>query len=194
MPPMCQAAPPIALALAFILCAAPASADVTGDEFERTREEILQHVAESNLSSDEIAHWIDFADDIKQEVKQDLSLWGRLDRAVRNPWVFFGLAAQATFMMRFVLQIVASERKKKSYVPVGFWYLSIIGGAMLFIYALHLRDPVFVLGQGLGMFIYTRNLMLIYRRRREFQGSLAERQERNANSANSGPQSETNTP
>jgi len=168
----------IASLLMLAFAVVPALADGASDEFQKTREEILNHVRESKLPAEEVAGWLEFADEIKREVKQDLSVLSRLDRAVRNPWVFFGFAAQATFMMRFVLQIIASERKKKSYVPVGFWYLSIIGGSMLFVYAVHLRDPVFVTGQGLGIFIYARNLMLIYRRRGEFQDSLAERQRR----------------
>ncbi len=157
------------------------------DEFEITRQEIQKHVSESDLSNDEVTKWIDFSEDVKRAAKRNLSSWDRVLRAVRDPWVFFGLAAQATFMMRFVLQIVASERKKKSYVPVGFWYLSIIGGSMLFVYALQLRDPVFVLGQGLGIFIYSRNLMLIYRRRGALQDSMALRQQRN----NSGSDGQT---
>ena len=177
-----------ALAL-MVLCASPVSvrADESADEFERTRQEIQEHVEQSKLSHDEVTQWIDFAENLKHTVKQKLTPWDRLVRAVRDPWVFFGLAAQATFMMRFVLQIVASERKKKSYVPIGFWYLSIIGGAMLFVYALQLRDPVFVLGQGLGLIIYSRNLMLIYRRRGAFQDSMAIRQQRNSESGETSP-------
>lgn len=176
------------IALAFVVlgaCPAVLSAQGSADEFERTRQEIQEHVAESELSHEEVTEWIDFSENLKRTVKQKLTPWDRLVRAVRDPWVFFGLAAQATFMMRFVLQIVASERKKKSYVPIGFWYLSIIGGSMLFIYALQLRDPVFVLGQGLGLFIYSRNLVLIYRRRGAFQDSMALRQQRNNESGES---------
>jgi lipid-A-disaccharide synthase-like uncharacterized protein len=173
-----------------MLWATPSFANPDVDEFERTRQEILEHVGERELSVDEVTQWIDFAEEVKSKAKKDLSVWNRFDRAVRNPWVFFGLIAQATFMMRFVLQIIASERKKKSYVPIGFWYLSIIGGSMLFVYALHLRDPVFVLGQGLGIFIYTRNLMLIYRRRNEARLSTDERIKRNAIKSGGVPQDE----
>ncbi|MFQ5807810.1 MAG: lipid-A-disaccharide synthase N-terminal domain-containing protein [Phycisphaerae bacterium] len=77
----------------------------------------------------------------------------------------FGLAGQFAFMMRFVVQWLASERRGRSYVPIAFWYLSLCGGAMLFSYALMRRDPVIMLGQALGIFIYVRNLVLIYRRR-----------------------------
>ncbi len=80
-------------------------------------------------------------------------------------WVVFGFAAQAVFASRFVVQWVASERRGYSFVPVAFWYLSLAGTFMLAVYALHRRDPVFILGQTLNTFIYLRNLMLIYRPR-----------------------------
>lgn len=81
-------------------------------------------------------------------------------------WVVFGLAAQLMFTARFLLQWIASERAKDSVMPVAFWYFSLIGGVMLLAYALYRRDPVFILGQALGVFIYARNLWLIYAKRR----------------------------
>ena len=81
----------------------------------------------------------------------------------------FGLAGQATFMMRFLVQWVASEKRKRSYVPIAFWYLSVVGGLMLFLYALMNHDPVIMLGQALGIVIYVRNLILIHGRRYRFR-------------------------
>lgn len=79
-----------------------------------------------------------------------------------NAWVVFGLAGQLFFTLRFVVQWIASERRGRSTVPVAFWYLSLAGGAMLFVYALWGRhDLVFTLGQGAGLAVYARNLMLI---------------------------------
>jgi lipid-A-disaccharide synthase-like uncharacterized protein len=80
-------------------------------------------------------------------------------------WLGFGFAAQGLFAARFVWQWLASERKGRSTVPTGFWILSLLGGLMLLTYACYRKDPVFILGQGLGVFIYVRNLMLIARRR-----------------------------
>jgi lipid-A-disaccharide synthase-like uncharacterized protein len=77
-------------------------------------------------------------------------------------WLAVGFAGQALFSMRFIMQWLQSERAKKSVVPLAFWYFSIAGGITLLIYALHREDPVFVLGQGLGLFIYLRNLWLIH--------------------------------
>jgi lipid-A-disaccharide synthase-like uncharacterized protein len=89
----------------------------------------------------------------------------KLFTQMTDPWVVFGFAAQFMFMMRFVLQWLASEKRQKSYVPVAFWYFSLAGGLMLFSYAVRQQDPVFIFGQGLGCFIYIRNLVLIYRRK-----------------------------
>ncbi len=66
------------------------------------------------------------------------------------------------FSMRFIIQWIASERARASIVPEAFWYFSFCGGLMLFIYAIHRMDPVFILGQGIGLFIYSRNIYFIW--------------------------------
>jgi lipid-A-disaccharide synthase-like uncharacterized protein len=76
-------------------------------------------------------------------------------------WVVVGLAGQLMFSMRFLVQWISSERAKKSVMPIAFWYFSIAGGLILLSYALYRRDPVFILGQSTGLFIYLRNLWLI---------------------------------
>lgn len=81
-------------------------------------------------------------------------------------WVFIGLAAQLAFTARFLVQWIASERARKSVIPVAFWYFSLIGGMILLAYAIHRRDPVFILGQSLGAIIYVRNLWLIHAEKR----------------------------
>lgn len=73
----------------------------------------------------------------------------------------FGFGGQALFSGRFIVQWLASERERRSVVPVSFWYLSMAGGLTLFVYAAYRGDPVFMLGQGIGVFIYARNLWLI---------------------------------
>lgn len=81
-------------------------------------------------------------------------------------WVAFGLTGQMLFGSRFIVQWLASERKKASYIPEVFWYLSLSGGIITAIYAIHIRDTVFTIAQCGGLIVYVRNLMLIYRQRR----------------------------
>jgi lipid-A-disaccharide synthase-like uncharacterized protein len=76
-------------------------------------------------------------------------------------WVVLGFVAQGFFTMRFVVQWIASERARKSVMPVAFWFFSIGGGILLLAYALYRRDPVFIAGQALGLLVYTRNLYFI---------------------------------
>jgi len=82
-------------------------------------------------------------------------------------WLVIGFAGQALFSARFLVQWVYSERRKRSLIPIAFWYFSLAGGATLFTYALHIGDPVFILGQSLGVLIYTRNLYFIHKERRQ---------------------------
>lgn len=82
-----------------------------------------------------------------------------------NLWVVFGLAGQILFGSRFIVQWIASEKKKVSYIPVVFWYLSLSGGIITAIYAIHIRDTVFTIAQCAGLLVYIRNLVLIYRKR-----------------------------
>lgn len=76
-------------------------------------------------------------------------------------WIAFGLIGNALFFSRFLIQWLASEKAGKSVVPTAFWYLSIAGSAVLLIYALHKRDPVFILAYLPNAFVYLRNLQLI---------------------------------
>ena len=79
-------------------------------------------------------------------------------------WLALGLLGQLFFSGCFVVQWIASERRRNSVVPRAFWYLSLAGGATLLGYAIYKRDPVFILGQGAGLLIYARNLWFTYRR------------------------------
>jgi lipid-A-disaccharide synthase-like uncharacterized protein len=79
-------------------------------------------------------------------------------------WLSIGLLGQVSFSMRFLVQWIASERQKESVIPVSFWFFSIGGGLTLLIYAIYRMDPVFIIGQGAGLFVYLRNLYLIRRK------------------------------
>jgi lipid-A-disaccharide synthase-like uncharacterized protein len=78
-------------------------------------------------------------------------------------WLIFGLCGQAIFASRFIVQWIASERKKRSVIPLSFWWLSIAGSVTLLTYAIYQKDPVFILGQSTGVLIYLRNLYLLKR-------------------------------
>ena len=81
-------------------------------------------------------------------------------------WLVVGFFGQAFFSARFLVQWIVSEREKQSVVPVYFWYFSVGGGLTLFLYAIYRHDPVFILGQGAGLFVYLRNLYFIHRKPR----------------------------
>src|ERR1700730_14136507 len=90
-------------------------------------------------------------------------------------WLIIGFAGQALFTARFLVQWIASERKRDSVVPVAFWWLSLLGGLTLLSYASYRQDPVIIVGQAMGLVVYARNLMLVGKAKRR-----AARRRRNA--------------
>ena len=88
-------------------------------------------------------------------------------------WLAVGFAGQALFSMRFLVQWWASERQKRSVIPVAFWFFSLAGGLTLLSYAIYRQDPVFIVGQAGGLFIYSRNLYFIYINRNRQDGVAA---------------------
>lgn len=81
-------------------------------------------------------------------------------------WLIVGFLGQGLFTARFVVQWIASEKQRDSVVPVAFWWFSLMGGGTLLSYAVYRRDPVIIVGQLMGLFIYVRNLMLVAKARR----------------------------
>ena len=82
-------------------------------------------------------------------------------------FVTLGFVAQAVFASRFIVQWIASEKEKRSVIPMAFWYLSLTGGLLLTVYAVYRKDPVFILGQASGLIVYTRNIVLRWREARQ---------------------------
>lgn len=78
-------------------------------------------------------------------------------------WLTVGFGGQVIFSMRFIVQWLHSERQKRSVIPLAFWYLSMFGSITLLAYAIHKRDPVFIVGQVFGILVYSRNLYFIYK-------------------------------
>ncbi len=92
-----------------------------------------------------------------------------------NAWVILGFIGQFLFGSRFFVQWIVSERRGESIIPEVFWYLSMGGSAILLTYAIYRRDPVFIMGQCSGLFIYVRNIMLIYKKKRVLVRAAGER-------------------
>ncbi len=90
-------------------------------------------------------------------------------------WQVIGFAGQGIFTARFLVQWAASEKKRDSVIPVAFWWLSILGGINLLAYSIYRRDPVFILGQSMGLVVYGRNLMLVARKKRRELRRVARR-------------------
>lgn len=88
-----------------------------------------------------------------------MDYWARF---LEHPWwEALGLLGQLTFGSRFVYQWFVSERTGRSVMPVGFWWLSMIGSVLIMIYAFHKASLAFILPTFTGMPVYIRNLMLI---------------------------------
>jgi len=81
-------------------------------------------------------------------------------------WLMVGFFGQAFFFMRFLVQWLISEKNGRSVIPDVFWYFSLGGGIVLLTYAVHRQDPVFIMGQGIGLFVYIRNIMLVHKERK----------------------------
>jgi lipid-A-disaccharide synthase-like uncharacterized protein len=105
-----------------------------------------------------------------------LAWWASLT-AAEEFWYSVGFFGQLLFTCRFMVQWVASERKKESVVPISFWWLSLSGNYLVLAYAIWKRDPIFVMGQVPGSVIYLRNLMLIYRKPEAPAPAAAENEE-----------------
>ena len=87
-------------------------------------------------------------------------------------FLLIGFIGQGLFASRFIFQWIYSEKKGESYIPIIFWYLSIFGGLGLLTYAIFRKDPVIIIGQLFGIFIYCRNLYLIYRKKSNITSKL----------------------
>ena len=92
---------------------------------------------------------------------------GQVLKFLGDPWNILGIAGQALFASRFLIQWAKSEIEGRSIIPLAFWYCSLGGGVVLLCYAVYREEPVFIAGQGLGLLVYIRNLRLIFRERRE---------------------------
>ena len=94
-------------------------------------------------------HWNHYYQQLFQN--KDIPIW----------LLIWGITGQIIFTFRFVYQWIYSECKSESILPMGFWVISILGSFMILSYAIYRADPVLFVGQGFGILVYTRNIMLI---------------------------------
>ena len=95
-----------------------------------------------------------------------LTAWWATLTPVELVWLCVGLIGLALFSARWLLQWFVTEKTRRSTVPATFWYLSLLGGLLVFAYGLHRLDPVILIGQ-FGIVIYARNLVFIRKERQE---------------------------
>lgn len=96
------------------------------------------------------------------ELLADISAYVASLTREESLWLGIGFFGQGLFFSRWIVQWIASERKAESQIPLAFWYMSLGGGLIVLSYAIYRHDPVFIIGQGTGVFVYLRNLMLIH--------------------------------
>lgn len=84
---------------------------------------------------------------------------------LKSPLALLGLLGQALFFSRWIIQWLASEKRGESHVPIAFWWVSLSGGMLLLVYAFLRHDPVFIIGQTVGVANYSRNIVLILRKK-----------------------------
>jgi lipid-A-disaccharide synthase-like uncharacterized protein len=81
-------------------------------------------------------------------------------------WGLIGFGGQAVFGVRFLIQWLKSEQEGHSVIPVAFWYCSLVGAMVSVTYAVHMQAWPLVMGTGMPLPIYARNIWMIYRDRR----------------------------
>lgn len=77
------------------------------------------------------------------------------------------------FYGRFYVQWIVSELKRRSVVPIAFWYMSAVGSVVLLAYNVSTRQPGAAFGQSFNMVVYARNLIHIWREKGRLTKSLS---------------------
>lgn len=78
-------------------------------------------------------------------------------------WLAVGLLGQGLFAVRFLIQWIATERKRKSVIPTVFWQISIVAASLQCATFTQRGEWVFAAGTAATILIYGRNLWFIYR-------------------------------
>jgi lipid-A-disaccharide synthase-like uncharacterized protein len=88
-------------------------------------------------------------------------------------WKIIGFSGIGVFGTRFLIQWLYSEKHKESRIPTIFWWQSIIGTLLCLAYFLRQQDSVGVAGYLLNIIPYSRNLILVYRKKGQTKAALA---------------------
>jgi lipid-A-disaccharide synthase-like uncharacterized protein len=99
-------------------------------------------------------------------VAAKLIAWWHALTPIELMWLTVGLVGQLLFSARWLIQWFVTEKSRRSTMPETFWYLSLLGGLLVFAYGLHRLDPVIILGQ-FGVLIYARNLFFIRKEKQD---------------------------
>lgn len=87
--------------------------------------------------------------------------------------LIYGSLGQVVFTLRFVYQWVYSHKRHQSILPLGFWLISLTGSMIIISYALVRKDPVLILGQSTGLIVYSRNIWILQRSKKQKAGWIA---------------------
>jgi lipid-A-disaccharide synthase-like uncharacterized protein len=87
-----------------------------------------------------------------------------------NPIIAIGAVGQLMLNFRFIFQWYHSEKQQESVLPLGFWVISSIASVMILSYAWYRLDPVLLVAQGMGIFVYLRNIFIHYRAKANIAG------------------------
>ncbi|MDF2158504.1 lipid-A-disaccharide synthase N-terminal domain-containing protein [Algoriphagus sp. CAU 1675] len=101
-------------------------------------------------------------------------------RMLDNPEIDYvlltwGSLGQLVFTARFLVQWYQAEKHKESYFPLSFWYISTLGAVMIASYAIFRADAVLFIGQGFGLLVYIRNIMIHFGPQNEIRLTYLER-------------------
>jgi lipid-A-disaccharide synthase-like uncharacterized protein len=77
-----------------------------------------------------------------------------------HPVLILGAIGQLMLNFRFIYQWYYSEKHKGSILPIGFWIISTCASVLILIYASYMVDPVLLVAQGMGIFVYMRNIFI----------------------------------
>jgi len=86
--------------------------------------------------------------------------WDRIREEAANPWQAVLAVGQLVFFSRFLVQWIATERRKRVVIPVAFWWLSLAGAGVSLVALVATHQPVLIVAQVVGMVVYARNLVI----------------------------------